>query len=344
MDTNALTIPHQALEHMRIAAVKLRKEGVCAKKVAAAFNVSVKTVYNWSSLEKNKGHEALLSSNNAGAPSALEEDKFNEIVAALQCPASEFGYDTDLWTGPRLRHFIRTRFGVKYHNKYMPRFLRRLGLRLIFPERRALEQDQEAVRQWKEQELPRIEQEAKKRRALLFYADESTISLIPTIGRAWSLPGVRPVVRVSGKRGKKVNVTGAVNQAGRLYFEMLPPDQNFTAKTFVHFLKKMRNQFPHRNLTLIVDGASVHKAKDVKTYLNGQPRLRLEYLPAYSPEWNPTEEVWGHLKGCSRNGSQSRDVPSLRKEANGMLRRIQKNKPKIRSFYKKLKRLKSPGN
>jgi transposase len=343
MSANGLTIPHQTLEHLRFAAIELRKSGVPASQIASAFGIATQTVYNWSNIRKARGKEALKSRKTPGAPPALNEEQFDEILASIQRPASEFGYGTDLWTGPRLRHFLRTRFGIRYHLKYMPRFLRRLGLKMIFPERRALEQDAEAVLRWKEFELPRIEQEAKKRRALLFYADESSISLIPTVGRSWSLPGVRPLVRVSGKRHRRVNVMGAVNRGGRLYFEMLPDKDNFTAKAFMRFLGKLRAHFPKRNLTVIVDGASTHTASVVKDYLAAQKWLRLEYLPAYSPEWNPSEEVWGHLKGCSRNGSQSRDVPSLRRETNGMMRRIQKNKPKIESFYQKLDKLKSTG-
>ena len=325
-------IPHQALEHLRFAALKLRKSGVAPEEIADAFGVRVGTVYNWTHKAKKLGTKVLRSTKTTGAPPALAQEQFEEILECIQQPAGKFGYDTDLWTGARLRHFIRTRFGIAYHLKYMPRFLRRLGLRLVFPERRALEQDEESVRHWKVAELPRIEKEAADRRAFLFYADETSISLIPTIGWAWSLPGVRPVVRVTGKRGKRVNVTGAVNRAGRLYFEMLPQGENCTAKTFIRFLKKMRVQFPKRNLSLIVDGASSHRAKEVKKYQAGQKWLRLEYLPAYSPEWNPSEEAWGHLKGCGRNGSQSSDIPSLRRETSGILRRLQKKPTKVKSF------------
>ena len=344
MIESGLSIPHEALEHLRFAAVKLRKSGVSASKVATAFGIAKQTVYNWCNINKTRGPEALESKNNAGAPPALSEEQFDEILNSIQQPAGDFGYPTDLWSGPRLRHFIKVRFGVRYHAKYMPRFLRRLGLKLLFPERRALEQDEEEVRHWKEVELPRIEEEAKKRRALLFYADETSIAIIPTIGRSWAVPGVRPVVRVSGKRQRRVNVTGAVNRKGHLYFEMLAQNERFNAKTFIRFLKKMYTQFPKRNLTLIVDGASVHKAKIVKEFCATNKWIRLEYLPAYSPEWNPSEEVWGHLKGCCRNGSQSKDIPSLRRETRSMLKRTQKNKEKIDSFFTKLDKLKSTGN
>ncbi|MCL2000862.1 MAG: IS630 family transposase [Planctomycetes bacterium] len=343
MIENGRTIPRDTLEHLRFASIKLRRGGVSAPQIASAFGVATQTIYNWSNIGKTKGEKALESKITPGAPSALSDEQFDEILYSIQQPAGDFGYPTDLWSGPRLRHFIKKRFGITYHAKSMPRFLRRLGLKLLFPERRALEQDEEAVRLWKEIELPRIEKEAKERRALLFYADETSIAIIPTIGRSWSVPGVRPVVRVSGQRQRRVNVTGAVNRKGHLYFEMLAQNERFNSKMFIRFLKKMRVQFPKRNLTLIVDGASPHKAKIVKEFCAMNKWVRLEYLPAYSPEWNPSEEVWGHLKGCCRNGSQSKDIPSLRRETRSMLRRTQKNKGKVESFFTKLDKLKSTG-
>jgi transposase len=333
-------IPHHELETMRFAALKLRSNGVSPAIIADSLGVTVGAVYNWSHLAKKHGERALISTKAPGAPSALTQEQLEEILSCLRKPASEWGYDTDLWSGPRLRHLIRTRFGIKYNAKYMPEFLRRLGLRMIFPERRALEQDPEAVKNWKNVDLPRSEEEARKRRALLFYADETSISLVPSVGRTWAFPGVRPVVRVSGSRRKNVNVTGAVNRSGHLYFEMLPQGERFTSKSFIRFLEKLRGHFPKRNLSVIVDGASVHRSKVVKEFCAEHKWIRLEYLPPYSPEWNPSEEVWGHLKGCCRNGSQSKDVPSLRRETRSILKRMQKKPKKVKTFFGKLEKLK----
>ena len=333
-------IPRQVLESMRFSSLKLRSKGVAPQVIADSFGVEVGAVYNWSHKAKKHGKKSLAAKRTPGAPPALSEEQYAKIISWLQKPASDFGYNTDLWSGPRLRHLIQVEFGIKYHSKYMPRFLRRLGFKMIFPERRALEQDPAAVKRWKKTEHPRIEAEVKKRRALLFYADETTISLIPTIGRTWALPGVRPIVRVSGKRKRNVNVTGAVNRKGHLYFEMLPQGRNFTSKSFIRFLGKLRGHFPKRNLTLIVDGASIHRARIVQEYCAGNKWLRLEYWPSYSPEWNPSEEVWGHLKGCCRNGSQSGDVPSLRRETRTILKRMQKKPDKVKTFFGKLDKLK----
>ena len=47
---------------------------------------------------------------------------------------------------------------------------------------------------------------------------------------------------------------------------------------------------------VICDNASFHKSKDVRRYLeNWRRRIRIHFLPAYSPEANPIERVWWHL-------------------------------------------------
>ncbi|SDZ29006.1 DDE superfamily endonuclease, partial [Saccharopolyspora shandongensis] len=49
--------------------------------------------------------------------------------------------------------------------------------------------------------------------------------------------------------------------------------------------------------TLIWDGLSAHRSKDMKAWLATQRHwLRVERLPAYAPELNPVEQVWGNIK------------------------------------------------
>src|SRR3990167_6716496 len=178
----------------------------------------------------------------------------------IRKPASELGYSTDLWSGPRIRHLIKHEFKIKYHPKHMPRLMKNLGLELKFPERRAIEQDPKALREWKNKRFPEILKTAKKKHALLFYADEAIISLIPYVGKTWAFPNKKPIVRVSGKRGQNIGITAAVNQQGRMCFELTKEKERFTAKVFIRFIKKMRKEFPKRNIILIVDGAPTHTA------------------------------------------------------------------------------------
>ncbi len=327
-------LSHEVLEGYRLAAIKLYKSKVEVKVIAESFGVTLQAVYTWIKRFHQDGMRSLKSTKAEGVDPRLNEKQFKELIKCLRRPATKFGYSTDLWSGPRVRHFIKKRFNVEYHPKHMPRFLKRIGLYLKKPERRALEQDPKEVREWKKRRLPEILEYVKKHRALLFYADESLISLIPYVGKTWAFPNAKPIVRVSGKRGQNIGITAAINEQGRMCFEMTLEDERFTAKVFLRFIRKLRKGLPSRLIVLVVDGAPVHKAKVVKKYQEDhQSWFRLEILPAYSPEFNPTEKTWGFVKTKKLNGSKPINKQELRQETQAVMQQLKKNKCRISSFF-----------
>ena len=334
MNKDGRSLEHEALEAFRFAAVKLREKGVAVSTIAESFGVTTEAVYIWLKKARTQGLASLRSTKAAGPEPGLTAPQFAEVVRCLRRPATKLGYATDLWSGPRIAHLVKHRFGVGYHPKHLPRFLRRLGLVLKFPERRAREQDPQEVRWWKEERLPELLAYARKKRALVFYADESLISLIPHVGKTWTFPDAHPVVRVSGRRGQHVGVTAAVNRGGRLCFELTREKERFTAKTFLRFIRKLRREHPHRPILLIVDGAPIHQAKVVQTFEHAnQSWLCLEILPAYSPELNPTEKSWGFIKTKKLNGSQAKDKGELRRSGKTAMLETKKDTARVASFF-----------
>lgn len=330
------TISHEVLESFRFSAIKLHHRGIHVNDIASSFGVTPQAVYRWINCAKENGKNSLKSVKSPGPDFHLTEKQLLKLLSLLRKPASELGYSTDLWSGPRIRHLIKHEFSIEYHPKHMPRLMKNLGLELKFPERRALEQDLKEVRKWKEKTLPKILKKARKKRGLLFYADESVISLIPYVGRTWSFPDKKPIVRVSGKRGH-VGVTAAVNQQGRLCFELLREKEKFTAKVFIRFIKKMRKEFFKRYIILIVDGAPTHTAGIVKKFEEeNNSWLQIEILPAYSPELNPTEKSWRFLKTKKLDGSMAIDKKELRTKTIKNIREIKKDKVRVASFFDSL--------
>jgi transposase len=334
MNKDGRSIDHKTLEGYRFAAIQLRQRDVPVATIAQSFGVTSEAVYIWLKKAKTNGINSLMSKKAPGPEPELNNKEFSDLIKTIRRPASKYGYSTDLWSGPRIRHFIKHRYNVQYHNKHMPRFLRRLGLNFKFPERRSLEQDPKAVRRWKNERLPEIQESAKKTKALIFYADEALVSLIPYVGRTWAFPDSKPIARVSGRRGQHVGVTAAVNAQGRMGFELTREDERFTAKVFLRFICKLRREHKDRSIVLIVDGAPTHKAKIIKSYVKeNENDFRLEILPAYSPELNPTEKSWGFMKCKSLNGSQARDRNELRVGVKANMHKIKKNKSRVISFF-----------
>jgi transposase len=324
---------HEVLEAARYTALELWQQGVEVNVIARSVRVGWRTVYKWLSKAARGGRNALKSSKALGREPRLDSEQFEELKRCLRQPARQYGYSTDLWSGPRLRHLIEERFGVKYHRKHIPRLLKRLGLVLKFPERRALEQDQREVSIWKRFRLPKIIENARKHKGLVFYADEALVSLIPYVGKTWSFPDCKPIVRVSGKRGQHIGMSAAVNRQGRICFELTREGERFTAKTFLRFVRKLRREFPRRHITLIIDGAPIHKAKLVRTFAAANTWLKLEILPAYSPELNPSEKPWRYIKTKKLNASALADKASLRKSTRRVFASLKKDAATVASFF-----------
>ncbi|MDV2997200.1 MAG: hypothetical protein N4J56_006905 [Chroococcidiopsis sp. SAG 2025] len=82
------------------------------------------------------------------------------------------------------------------------------------------------------------------------------------------------------------------------------------------FLRRLIRQCTHK-VFLIVDGHPVHRAKAVHQWLEKhQDRIRLFFLPAYSPELNPDEllnhDVKANAVGQQRARNSSEMMANLR--------------------------------
>jgi transposase len=86
----------------------------------------------------------------------------------------------------------------------------------------------------------------------------------------------------------------AISGTGHMGF--MVTGKTCTIPVFIDFLKRLLfNQ--EKPVFLIVDGHPVHKSKKVKAYVEStKGKLKLFYLPGYSPELNPDETVWSYVK------------------------------------------------
>lgn len=110
-------------------------------------------------------------------------------------------------------------------------------------------------------------------------------------------------------------------------------DGSVNAEVFKEFLKRLLIG-ADGPVFLVVDGHPIHKAKLIKEFVAAQGgMLKLFYLPPYSPQLNPDEQVWAHVKRqVSRQLVQSKD--EMKRLALGALRRIQKLPELVKSFFR----------
>ena len=149
-------------------------------------------------------------------------------------------------------------------------------------------------------------------------------------GTTWAPIGETPVVEVTGRRFS-LNMISAVSPRGD--FRFMLHDGSVNAQVFKEFLKRLLIG-AEGPVFLVVDGHPIHKAKLIKEFVAAQHgMLKLFYLPPYSPQLNPDEQVWAHVKRqVSRQLVQSKD--EMKRLALGALRRIQKLPELVKSFFR----------
>jgi transposase len=138
----------------RLRAGRMLLAGKRPAEVAAAVSVARQTVYTWKRLLDEDGIDALRAVLGRGRPAKLDESQLEEVRRAVLQKPTEHGFGTDLWTLKRVGVVIKRLHGVEYGQTQIWRILGALGFSAQKPEKRAIERDEDAVRQWKRRTWP----------------------------------------------------------------------------------------------------------------------------------------------------------------------------------------------
>jgi len=111
---------------------------------------------------------------------------------------------------------------------------------------------------------------------------------------------VTPILRRVGRHRQKVSAISAVTVSSRrrrlgLYYRFFP-DRSVKAPDVIEFVRHLLRHI-RGSVIVLWDRSNSHRAAIVKRFLRERSaRLAVEWLPAYAPELNPDEHVWGLLK------------------------------------------------
>jgi len=324
-------IPHEVLEHYRFRAVILWKEGKKIKDIAHFFGLHRVTVSNWISAYKHGGEKALKSRKAPGPKPKLTIEEKKMIIKSIESPATEYGFETPLWTCKRIKWLIKEKTGKTLHISNVWRWLRSWNMSPQKPERRAHEFSQEEWDEWMNEVWPEILEKARRWQSVIYFHDECGVSLIAVLGKTWAPKGKRPIVKVTGKKGK-ICVSSVISKGGRLLFRI--EKETVTAKVFIDFLKKLMRHHKHRKIIVITDRAPPHRANAVKKFVEeNKRRFALYFFPPYSSHNNPDEKTWGYLKKNKLKTHQAKSVKELRKLTLSGMRSIQRRPYLVESFF-----------
>ena len=335
MRTNdARRLDHSTLEAMRERAVRSVQDGESPEVVARVIGINRSTIYGWLAQYRRGGWGALKAKPLFGRPPKLDGKKLKWIYDIVtQKNPLQLNFAFALWTREMVAKLIKDKFHISLSLVSVGRLLAQLGITCQRPLHRALERDAALVQQWLKRDYPKIKALARREKADIYFGDAAHMRSDHHAGRTWGKKGETPVVLSTGAR-YRVSLISAVTSRGYMRF-MIKKKGGVNADVFIAFLRRLMIGSKNR-IFLIVDRGPAHIAKKTKAFiasLGGQ--LRLFYLPPYSPDTNPDELVWKHLKADTVGRTSITSLDDFNQKVRSSMLALQRSPAKIRAFFQK---------
>jgi transposase len=183
--------------------------------------------------------------------------------------------------------------------------------------------------------LARGKKNARRQRAWLVFEDESGLSTQPVVRRTWAPRGETPVLTHPFRHWERLSVAAALafrwdGRRCRLFFQTRTGP--YSTPSLIGFLRQLNRHFRGGRVILLWDGLPAHRSRRMREFLTAQHDwLTVERLPAYAPELNPAEPLFGHVKGVDL-ANHCGDLPALIAALRNGLARVRRHPNLARAF------------
>lgn len=313
-------------------AVRRIEAGERPEDVARSLEMTRSAVYSWWAQYRSGGREALLAKPVPGRKAGLSEDdraRLYGLIAGVD--PRVYGFEFVLWTRDMVRELIRDKFGLEFSRQWTGKLMRSMGLSPQRPVHRASEQDTGAVAAWREEVFPAIRAEAAQVGARVYFGDEASVRTDYHAGTTWAPVAETPVVEATGDR-KSVSMLSAVAPSGEIHFDLVIGTVD--SAVFIDFCRKLLDD-DGGPVFLVLDNSRVHTSKAVKEFIaTTEGKLRLFFLPPYSPQLNPDEWVWKNVKHDRVGRSALGGLGELYEIARKALQRLKTRPDIVKGFFR----------
>ena len=296
----------------RIRIILLLDQGEPMVKIAEYFFLTERSISNYRDRYKQGGLEELLNDYYTDRSAYLSPEEQSKLTLELESKVYP--------TTKSVISYIKKEFGVVYTVGGMTGLLHKLGFSYKKPKGvpgKAKAEEQEAF----VKKYNRV-----KKKGLVYFADSTHPMLNPILSSGWIRKGKEYEVKTNSGR-QRVNINGAIEM--KTLNVVSRSCKRVNGSSMCDLLRAIRLKHPKaRKIHLILDNAPYNKSNQVRD-LARELKIKILYLPAYSPNLNPIERLWKFMKKEVMANRYYPDLETFQKELMLFLRGIRKHKQEL---------------
>jgi transposase len=317
----------------------MKENGATEKQITEAVGCSKQVIYKlwalWKATVNQKQKIDILTVKTRGIKvgegrtlTPSQETKIQTIIKDKY--PDQLKFDFALWTREAVRELIEKQYGIAMPIRTVGEYLKRWGYTPQKPIKYAYERNDKQVQEWVEKTYPGIKRRAKRLKATIYWGDEATIKASDVRGRGYAPRGKTPVVRGT-KLKEDIGIISAITNQGKVMWKTY--DGSIDAEKFIEFIRQLI-KYRKKKVFLIVDGASAHKSKIVKRWVEAHKgKIELFYLPPYSPDLNPDEHINADVKYGVGSKQPKRNKEMLREATEEHMTMLDHSPKRIKRYF-----------
>ncbi|MEI8270697.1 MAG: IS630 family transposase [bacterium] len=272
---------------LRIKALIAYYNGMSSFVIAKCYEITEKTLKNW--IKRFENEEPLNDLSRSGRPNKLSKEQQEALCKMLT------DQNQRVWVARHICVWLMITFNVCYSVRYLPEFLRKMGLSFHKAVHMLIKKNNDKRKTWIQETILAIYADKIKQGWRLFFQDEVGFQTEGTLAYSWGQRGKKNEIDNYGRHGR-LNLIGAFELGTGVFYGVMTKFR-VNASRFRRFLCHLKHEMRTDKIMIICDNARFHKAKWLTEWVSKQNNwLRLEFLPPYSPDFNPIERLWRWIK------------------------------------------------
>jgi transposase len=265
----------------RLIFIRSLHDGESVAKAAKKLGKSKVTGYDW--LKRwNEDLEKLKPTFNGGRLPKLQIKDQQKLKLKLK--------ERRDWTTKEIKCLIEEMFGVAYSLRHICRILRTYKMRCAKPYPRDYRRPVDAENKLKIALADALGKLGDLEDDFLFgFLDQCSPQTTANTVRLWAFE--KPIV-VKDTTKHKANTFGFYAPGG---VSVISFKENSKKENVCSFLEEVRENNPDHTILMILDNFSSHRAQATRQR-SQELDITLVYMPPYSPDLNPIEQIWRCLK------------------------------------------------